>query len=514
MESAQIEDLTLRQLPFFRARPTIDGVHTEGTSSCVQGHRINRGDGSLPDGVYLEWGWDGHEFVARNDRYGLYPLFYSSHNGELHASPAIEHVLDGNAPRDLNLPALSVFFRLGHFIGNDTPFEQIRMLPPNTVLRWKDGELSLEHPRDDLSKTSVDGTALSFDEAVDAYGELFSEAIRRRLPTGSSFTVPISGGRDSRHILLALDAEGIRPDWCPTLEYRPPCTNEDFRIAALLTDALSIKHVRINRPSDWYQAVRQDVHVTNFCGGGHAWILPLASHLVRSCDTVYDGLAGDVLSGGHQATREKHALMVQKDFRTLASLILNDANREGFISSVMAKHISQQIPLDLALDALSEELQMHADAPNPVQSFVFWNRTRRAIASIPFSVMSGVKTVHCPYLDHQIFDLLTTIDPDFLYDVRLHDAVISRTYKKFANIPYENKAASPITRREDKGYYRASIGTLIRAVLQRRSIGGRWVRPGAILPRALSDLLKPDPPPPWYLMSTVYCLELESRIRR
>jgi hypothetical protein len=39
---------------------------------------------------------------------------------------------------------------------------------------------------------------------------------------------------------------------------------------------------------------------------------------------------------------------------------------------------------EVALERLIAELKGHAPSPNPVQSFYFWNRTRRAVALLPF----------------------------------------------------------------------------------------------------------------------------------
>jgi len=157
-------------------------------------------------GVFLHWNWDGSRLTVQNDRYGLYPLFYCARGDSIWVSPSLEHVARGNSQRQLDLSALAVFHRLGHLVGEDTPFEDIRFLPPNTRLTWQDGQLHLHSLPTDVG--SQPATAGGFDDAVDRYAALFAQAIARRLPGSNRFTVPISGGRDSRHILLELARQG------------------------------------------------------------------------------------------------------------------------------------------------------------------------------------------------------------------------------------------------------------------------------------------------------------------
>ena len=43
---------------------------------------------------------------------------------------------EGVAP-ELDYSALGVFFRLGYFLGSDTPFRYIKALDPDTTLTWR-----------------------------------------------------------------------------------------------------------------------------------------------------------------------------------------------------------------------------------------------------------------------------------------------------------------------------------------------------------------------------------------
>ena len=105
-----------------------DTFHVDGTHDCLLGNPST--------GIFAEWHWDGNEVLVRNDRYGMQPLFYFVRPAELCLAPSLWTLLERGAPRDLDWPALAVFFRLGFFLGDDTPFREIKMIPPNARFRW------------------------------------------------------------------------------------------------------------------------------------------------------------------------------------------------------------------------------------------------------------------------------------------------------------------------------------------------------------------------------------------
>ncbi|MFP4162323.1 MAG: asparagine synthetase B family protein, partial [Ectothiorhodospira sp.] len=165
MHGAPLDILSARERPWFTARYRGGEVSTEGTPSCQLGHQLDNRTGPTPDGIFVEWHWDGTTLTVRNDRYGIHPLFYACHGGEIRISPSILHVLDGPFPKTLNDPGLAVFFRLGFFIREDTPFEHVHVLPPGSELRWQKGDLQLRRGLRDAPMPAH--PVGSFDEAVE-----------------------------------------------------------------------------------------------------------------------------------------------------------------------------------------------------------------------------------------------------------------------------------------------------------------------------------------------------------
>ena len=166
--------------------------------------------------MFARWAWDGERLIAANDRFGVQPLYYASEAGTLRISPSVGALLRSGASPALDDAALAVFVRIGFFVGEDTPFRAIRALPPGACAEWRAGRFEVRSDRAHPAPST-----LGRDEAIDAFAQLFTRAVERRLQASASpIAVPLSGGHDSRHIVLALHALGRPPDRCVTVE---PC---------------------------------------------------------------------------------------------------------------------------------------------------------------------------------------------------------------------------------------------------------------------------------------------------
>src|SRR5262245_48488621 len=202
--------------PFLHIRRRAEGFEVLGAQVGALGHKIRHPGRSEPDGVFVEWSWDGDRLRVRNDRYGCYPFYYFANSNEIAISTSIVRLLEAGASPDLDEAGLAAFLRLGFFLGEDTPFLEIRALPPSAVLQWGNVDSVVSGP---LTTTRPDNSTR--DGAIDGYISLFRDAVRRRQPSRPNVAVPLSGGRDSRHILLELCEQGLRPDFCLTARFFP-----------------------------------------------------------------------------------------------------------------------------------------------------------------------------------------------------------------------------------------------------------------------------------------------------
>lgn len=486
---------------YFYARRAGDQVQTKGHLSCSLGHRIDLGHERKPDGIFAQWKWDGSRLTASNDRYGFFPLFYYCSDGEFAISSSIPRLIEAGAPAELDEPALAVFLRLGFFIGEDTPYKHIRALPPDAALAW-DGALRLHSSGHAFGDPHGH---IARDDAIDTYIGLFRQAIARRLPPTEHFVVPLSGGRDSRHILFELLHQGHRPERCLTTIHYPPRSNEDARIAAALTRELGLPHVLLKQSESRFKAEYRKNLLTNFCSDEHAWYMVAADYLVRDAHPVYDGIGGDVLSAGLFLTPRRLGLFESGRTRAIAEELL--AADEELFARLLPPAVFRKMGRELAITHLESELKQHLGQPNPIGSFFFCNRTRREIALVPYGLLGALPTVFSPYLDHDLYDFLAGLPAHLLADHAFHTDTIARAYPRYATLPYEDKSIPP----RDTFDCEAGFGReLARHLLSRNP--SRLMRNSFLRPRLLASLLsrKLSASTNWYSAMALYLHQLES----
>jgi len=99
----------------------VSGGVAEGDLSCTAGHRV-AGRGGTTDGIYAGWQWNGRTLILEQDRYGFFPLFEWRTADAHWVSTDLGTLIERGAPTELDFDALAVFFRIGFFVGSDTPF--------------------------------------------------------------------------------------------------------------------------------------------------------------------------------------------------------------------------------------------------------------------------------------------------------------------------------------------------------------------------------------------------------
>jgi hypothetical protein len=153
---------------------------------------------------------------------------------------------------------------------------------------------------------------------------------------------------------------------------------------------------------------------------------------------IYDGIGGDTLSQAKYLTEHRLEL-----FRTrqLARYAEEDLLPEAYLPLLLQKDAYRRFARGLAVERLTRELGTHVDAPNPVGSYRFWNRTRRAVAAAPFGLLAPVATVRAPFLDDDLYDFLASLPVELALGRTLHTETIARSYPQFASIPYEREGA-------------------------------------------------------------------------
>jgi hypothetical protein len=416
---------------FFYATVQNGSVSTSGDRSATLGHKYDS------QGIFAEWDWNGETLTARNDRYGYFPIYYGVEENKFGISSSIAKLLDLGFSSELDTDAFSVFLRLGWYLAEDTPFRSIRAVPPNATLTWGTGKPEISTPGIIISARQT----ITRPEAMEVYDQLFQRSIEKSLDDSHRMALPLSGGRDSRHILFALASAGRKPDVCLTAKHFPPRPDEDARVAATICGAVGVEHRLLRQPVSRFNTEIKKNRLTGFTADEHSWYMTLKPYADNGEYTFYDGIAGDVLSAGHFLDDANLRLFQGHNFSRLAEGILGP---EGFLPALLRAEAHERFSRERAKQRLIDELVRHADAPNPVGSFYFWNRTRRSVGMSSYRILGAETPIVMPFLNNDVFDFLSALPAEMFLNHAFHTEMIKRTYPKFAHLAFEDKSAARV----------------------------------------------------------------------
>lgn len=492
---------SLNESQFFAVLRDGDGFSTRGQPRAFIGHRLAAPAGAQPDGAFLEWRWDGARLIVENDRYGLVPAYYALTPRGFSISTSVVRLLDDGVPATLDEDALAVFLRMGTFLGADTAFAAIRALPPGTRYAWHDGAGAPEG-RITLGQSEQ---GLDRDEACRRYGALFRRAVERRSVPSGREAVALSGGMDSRHVLLELCRIGRKPVLAVTARPFRGQPSRDVELAQAVCSAAGVRHRVVERSANWLADESRKNLDTDFCALEHGWGYAVMAGLRGEASAVFDGLAGDVFTDCRGITTpQRLAAFRDGRFTDLAEDFLGPARSR---LAYLPVELRQRLSRERAVARFVAECARFAGAPNPPAAFWFWNRTRRTVSLLPYGIWQRAMHVVAPFLDHELFDFMIGLPVGLVADHGLHAETLRREFPEYAAIPTYSAPEPP----PDSGWpgFRTGARQALGLALRRHRTS--FLARGHVLTRLARALIDTDycRSVRWLPPSLLYALQIE-----
>jgi hypothetical protein len=449
------------QPPFIRLDRGDEGIRISGAVRCDLGTPLPDPRSGRVDGVHAGWHWDGETLTARVDPLGFFSLFVWSRGNSVAVSPSPLQLIAIGADSEPDHRALAVFHRIGLFINDDTPFRHIRTLPANGRLVWRDGRATITGGPVTPPERRIDRAG-----AVEGFIDLPRASLRRISDAwDDDFVLPLSGGRDSRHILLGLHHIGRPPRECVTFQYTSRELNAESQAARALCQSTATAHRVLNRRRSRVRDYLRALVLTGLCSDEHAQMMALHDFFAhRPRAASLDGIGGDILTNPDDHAEAQFRRSREGRFHDMAramfaghgAVISSDGRGPGAIYSPDSH--------EQAVAYLGDTIATFADAADPYQAFWFWNRTRREIGFVASAIQASAAAVHCPFLDRDFVDFALSLPYAVTRDQRLHDDAIARGYPAQAHIPYADGFGNPPPARsfpERLRQARAGIGTVL-----------------------------------------------------
>ncbi|MEJ3747172.1 asparagine synthase-related protein [Actinomycetes bacterium KLBMP 9797] len=245
---------------------------------------------------------DGGRLSVATDHVGLGHVYAARGAGwAAVSSSARELARLSGAPLDHE--AMGVFRLVGHHLGTLTPYRGITKIPPGSIWRVADGELTVEP----YPGPAAEPVPLATGAAVRRHGELLRAAVGGFLDTHPGTVIELSGGLDSRTVLAAIPPERRGEVRALTLGH-PGST--DIAVAAGLAQRYGMPHQIIDltamadvEPAEAYRAAIAAAERLDGLGS------PLGA---AALDWVERQVGGDPRLGGHGGELARGAYYMQR----------------------------------------------------------------------------------------------------------------------------------------------------------------------------------------------------------
>lgn len=236
--------------------------------------------------------------------------------------------------------------------------------------------------------------------------ELILDAVRRHIGDSEPI-VPLSGGRDSRLILLAMKRLGLRPRALCTL--RQDGAQSDHAVASRLAAAIGLEISAID-PIPFDAGLELDRHRRqSFQSLEHGWFVPIAAELRARACPVTDGIGAGVLHIGTMVHPEAIALWRSGDHGRLLQWVRQRS--AGVTPAFIAAARAEGIPLgsdDEVLQDFSLILRALDGTPNPMGLFSLLHWTHRGIGGSAYGLLDPTQ-VRTPLYDRALCSALAAI---------------------------------------------------------------------------------------------------------
>jgi len=372
--------------------------------------------------------WDGNEkkLTVANDRYGLRPIYYAQSKNGLYLASEVKAILACNdVSKNVDHSAIASLFFFGFVTENKTYFESIKLLPPASLLVFKNNEVSISTYWDFNFADRNEGKTQDYYEQK--LGNLILQAIERHVGDGVRITVPLSGGLDSRTILASMPKEYYPIN---TVTFGTEDMN-DVRIAKRVSDALGANHHYLEMlPEDIINNARKIVNITDGMISFLHSIGNMKLELIRDyTDVCLDGM--EVIGGFFRPLDiflGKEKLLVSNLFQAIPPNLAKSLFTHFYYEKI--KDCPREIIRNISQKYKSVSINNILD---------YYNYTERQRRFINYGnlVKRTFVEVRSPFFDNDLVDFIVSIPPN----KRMYRGLYIRTFLRFfpelSKIPWE-----------------------------------------------------------------------------
>ena len=401
-------------------------------------------------------------FISR-DRFGIKPLYYYYNKSQIVFGSEVRTVIAGGAPHEIQKSSLMEFIK---YKKNEPPYntliKDIKPVRPGTSLILEyNGKVSddIYYGQADLFNADV---PRSFDDAIDAFGELFSNAVKLRLRSDVPIGFCLSGGLDSS----AVTAVAIRDGASDVNTYSaifPGTEANEERFSSLVAKKLQTKHHTFEPTLEDFFDNFDNVIVALDSPHGSPKVVArylLLKMMSGDVKVILEGQGGDEIFGGYEACYRIYREEYEKRFNKKLLMRTPEKTRQSKIAKLKELHShfkAENAKVGRSIDRLVPKHDSYTNR----QYHILRNNLLTLLHTGDRLQMIHSLEGRVPFLDHRLVEFCISAPVGYKmqeYDkflvrswIKKHDilppTVLFRTDKKGFATPYD------VSLREDPRAY-------------------------------------------------------------
>lgn len=381
--------------------------------------------------------------IIANDRFGLYPTYYTTQKIPFLFAPEIKGILcDTSFEKRLDLTALAQYMRFQHLLGTRTFFENIELLPNASVLEYDlvKGEYTINSywSYQDIPYQPE----IKFTDAVEEAGRLLRASVERLSGDAHHPGVFLSGGLDSRTIL------GLsKTPHTPSVTWGPDYCR-DVKYARRIAHAVGSENHWFDLSNGKWVEENVDFHL-DITEGFHSWIHSHGINVLPDArqwmDVILTGWDGGTIMGHYESGEANIELIRSLDEVAMTSFLFSEFNQnytwpsitETEESFLYTDQIYQKVS-GLAFESFESEFSKFQPYRKELRPHLFFlaNNTGRLTKNMVTLIRSHME-VRFPYFDYDLFDFLFSLPVEIHLPKKFFRSIIDRELPRLAFIPYE-----------------------------------------------------------------------------
>ncbi len=412
-----------------------------GTKSYSRGRIIENvyKSNTEENGNWSYWKWDSRKFEAKTSAGSHPPLYYTSTKSKIVFATSAQQVAKINKNLQVDPLGATQVLLFGHCLGEQTSYKNVRVLPPGANFSWQAGKSSLK-----INERQITQSDYSYKGAINTFLTLFDKSVMRRIPFGK-FAMGLSGGRDSRHILLTLLKNGFKPEKVFSAHHYLNFSGNEIDIAKKLSNHFNVP-IDITAPQSCrISAEIEKNKLLDYQTLSHSWGINTANKLSTYTST-YDGLNAGVLFGrsGLISQLNKVFPINRPKVHDIEKHVLQQCeNIEQTLQTILNPEVFNLFDFSAAKQSFIFELKKFENYPNIAQAFLYFNHTIRDTSLFSYQLNQSSEVL-CPFDDIDLVDFALSLPWFISRQEKFQNDALAIAFPELNNIGFtENYTAIP-----------------------------------------------------------------------